>query len=160
MKALVIFDSTYGNTEKVAQAVGEAIYCPILRVGQVRSAELTGLDLLIAGSPTNGGWFTPDFLNWLKSAPDLKGIRVAAFDTRTTSKIGAFLFGFAAPRLARSLEQNGGSLLVPPEGFIVLDTKGPLKEGELERAAVWAKNCLQQCSSSETDNEKIFSTRN
>ncbi len=154
MKTLVVFDSTYGNTEKVAQTVGEALHCPVRRVGDIQAADLADLDLFIAGSPTHGGWFTPDFQNWLKARPDLKGIQVAAFDTRTISKIGAFLFGFAAPRLARSLEQNGATLLVPPEGFIVLDMKGPLKEGELERAAVWATNCLQKCSSSETIIEK------
>ncbi len=149
MKALVVFDSTYGNTEKVAQAVGEAIHCPVRRVGVIQSADLADLDLFIAGSPTHGGWFTPDFQNWLKSKPDLKGIQVAAFDTRVISKIGAILFGFAAPRLAHSLEKSGGSLLVQSEGFIVLDMKGPLKNGELERAAAWAKNCLHICTSRE-----------
>ncbi len=142
MKTLVVYDSTYGNTEKVARAVGEAINCPVLRVGDVHPADLAELDLFIAGSPTHGGWFTPDFQNWLKTRPDLKGIHVAAFDTRTISKIGALLFGYAAPRLARSLEQNGAALLVPPEGFIVLGTKGPIKEGELERAAGWAKSIV------------------
>ncbi len=64
MKTLVVFDSTYGNTEKVARAIGESIHCPVLRVGDVHAADLAGLDLFIAGSPTHGGWFTPDFQNW------------------------------------------------------------------------------------------------
>ena len=47
-------------------------------------------------------------------------------------------FGYAAPRIVRSLVGNGGSLLAPPEGFVVLGIEGPLKAGELERAASWA----------------------
>jgi len=52
---------------------------------------------------------------------------------------GRTSFGYDAPRIARSLERSGGNLLAPPEGFVVLGMKGPLKEGELERAAGWAK---------------------
>jgi hypothetical protein len=38
-------------------------------------------------------------------------------------------FGYAAPRVVQRLEEKGGTLLVPPEGFVVLGTKGPLREG-------------------------------
>jgi hypothetical protein len=48
-------------------------------------------------------------------------------------------FGYAAPRIARSLEEHGGNLVTEPEGFVVIGIKGPLKEGELARAANWAK---------------------
>jgi hypothetical protein len=47
--------------------------------------------------------------------------------------------GYAAPRIARALEKKGGNLAAPPEGFFVEDKEGPLKAGELERAAGWAK---------------------
>jgi hypothetical protein len=63
---------------------------------------------------------------------------VAAFDTRHVSK-WTLLFGYAAPRIARSMERSGAALLAAPEGFFVLGTEGPLKEGELERAACWAR---------------------
>ena len=49
------------------------------------------------------------------------------------------IFGFAAPRIANSLEKKGVTLLVPPAGFVVKGIKGPLREGELERAAGWAQ---------------------
>jgi flavodoxin I len=139
MKALVVYDSTYGNTEKIAQAIGEAIGGQVLRVGEVNPADLKGFDLLIVGSPTHGGRPTPEVQDLLKAlGPALKGVNVAAFDTRHVSK-WTLLFGYAAPRIARTLKRNGGKLLVPPEGFLVLGTEGPLKEGELERAAGWAK---------------------
>jgi flavodoxin len=59
-KTLVVYDSTYGNTEKIAQAIGEAIGGQILRVGEVNPADLKGFDLLIVGSPTRGGLPTED----------------------------------------------------------------------------------------------------
>jgi flavodoxin I len=142
MKALVVYDSTYGNTAKIAQAIGEAIGSQVLRVGEVNPADLKGFDLLIVGSPTHGGWFTPEIKSRLNASPALEGVNVAVFDTRVASKVGALLFGYAAPRLARSLQGKGGNLLGPPEGFFVLGTEGPLKDGELERAADWAKDVV------------------
>jgi hypothetical protein len=46
--------------------------------------------------------------------------------------------GYAANTIASTLKKKGGQLLVPPEGFLVTGEQGPLKEGELERAARWA----------------------
>jgi hypothetical protein len=57
--------------------------------------------------------------------------------------IGRFvvkLFGYAAKPIADRLKKKGGELTIPPEGFLVKGTEGPLKEGELERAADWAKS--------------------
>ena len=138
MKALVVYDSTYGNTEKIAQAIGEAIGGQVLRVGEVNPADLKGFDLLIVGSPTHGGFPTEGIHGLLKASLALEGVNVAAFDTRTKRTI----FGYAAPRIARSLERNGGNLLAPPEGFFVLGMQGPLMDGELERAAGWAKGIV------------------
>jgi hypothetical protein len=50
--------------------------------------------------------------------------------------------GYAAKRIANQLKRAGGSLIAPPEGFYVEDTEGPLKDGELERAANWAEGLL------------------
>ena len=148
MKALVVYDSVYGNTEKIARAIGEAIApsgeVKVLRVGEANPSELTSVDLLIVGSPTHAGRPVPavqDFLNKMAQA-SLKGINVAAFDTRATSRF-AKIFGNAAGRIARHLTKKGGALATSPEGFLVTGTRGPLKEGELERAAAWAKGILQ-----------------
>ena len=142
MKALVVYDSLYGNTEKISKAIGSAITgeVKVLPVGQANPAELKSLDLLIVGSPTQGGRATKPMQAFLDIIPDiaLKGIKVAAFDTRMTTKF-VKIFGYAAGRIANSLKSKGGNLVVPPEGFFVTATKGPLKEGELERAAGWAK---------------------
>jgi len=137
VKASVVYDSVYGNTERIARAIGEAIGGQVLRVGEVNPADLKGSDLLIFGSPTHGGRFTPAFQGLLKASPALEGVKVAAFDTRTMK--WSQIFGHAAPRIAQSLERKGGNLIALPEGFFVLDTKGPLKDGEIQRAATWAK---------------------
>jgi len=143
MKALVVYDSTYGNTAKIAQAIGEAIAAEVLRVTEANPSDLTGFDLLIIGSPTHGGRPTPEIQGLLTAlGPALKRVSVATFDTRHVSK-WTLLFGYAAPRIARSLTRNGAALLLSPEGFFVLGTQGPLKEGELVRATVWAKEVVR-----------------
>ena len=135
VKSLVVYDSTYGNTERIAQAIGRAIGSQVFLVGKMTPADLQGFDLVIIGSPTHGGFPTEEIYSLLKAPLAVEGVNVAAFDTRTRTTV----FGYAAPKIARSLEKSGGNLLVPPEGFFVLGTEGPLMEGELERAAGWAK---------------------
>ena len=145
MKILVVHDSMYGNTEEIAQSIGGAIAgeVKVARAGEANPSDLASVDLLIAGAPTQGGRPTQALRNFLSAVPEhsLKGINVAAFDTRLTAK-WVKIFGFAAGRIARSLEKLGGTLIVPPEGFFVEGTRGPLKEGELERAAGWAKGIV------------------
>ena len=157
MKAMVVYDSVFGNTGQIAQAIGQALGSPenveILQVGNVKPEQLTGLTLLIVGSPTRQFSPTGATTSFLKNIPKngLKGIKVAAFDTRFTVsaiervRILAFfvkIFGYAAKPIADRLEKKGGELAIPPEGFYVGDTEGPLLEGELERAADWAKQIV------------------
>jgi flavodoxin I len=144
MKTLIIYDSVHGNTAKVAQAVGDALASEVSvrRASKaVGAADVKALDLLVVGSPTHGGWFTEAIKGWLDQVPAtaLRGIRVAAFDTRTPPTRLGRIFGYAAPRIADRLEKKGGTLLAPPEGFFVKGIKGPLEEGELERAAGWVQ---------------------
>lgn len=150
MKALVVYDSFFGNTEKIAAAVAGALPSPTLyvRVNEVTPEQLTGLDVLIVGSPTRAFRSSPNTQAFLKSITpgSLTGVRVTAFDTRiapedTNSAILKFLvklFGYAAKPIASALQSAGGSLALQPEGFIVKASEGPLKDGELERAAAWA----------------------
>jgi len=148
MKALIIYDSVYGNTEKIARAIAEAITpfgeVKVLRAGEANPSELASTDLLIVGSPTQGGRPTPaiqDLLNKVTKL-SLQGINVVAFDTRIPTKLVG-VFGYAAGRIADNLKRKGGTLILSPEGFFVKGNEGPLKEGELERAAGWAKGILQ-----------------
>ena len=156
MKALVVYDSVFGNTEKVAQAMGQALgsqaETQTLRVGDVKADHLTGLDALIVGSPTRAFSPTPAIKKWLRSLPasSLQGVRVAAFDTRADveeagSAILTFMvsiFGYAAKPINNGLVRKGGEQMTSPEGYFVEGTEGPLRDGELERATAWAKQVL------------------
>jgi len=153
MKALIIYDSVFGNTEKIAQAISSSLgskeNVETLRVSEVKPEKLIGLELLIVGSPTRVFKPTKAIMNFLNKIPlnGLKGVKVAAFDTRISTvdansrllNILVKLFGYAAKPIADRLEKKEGSLIIPPEGFFVKDSEGPLKDGELERAADWAK---------------------
>jgi flavodoxin len=157
MKAVVIYDSVFGNTEQIAQAIGNALGSPedvkILQVSNVKPEELTGLNFLIVGSPTRQFRPTPAINNLLKQIPKggLKGVQVAAFDTRLTvsdieeTPVLPFfvrIFGYAAKPISDRLEKKGGKLAISPEGFFVAGVEGPLLEGELERAADWARQII------------------
>ena len=156
MKVLVVYDSFFGNTEQIAQAIGNALGSQedveVLRVSNVKPEQLTGLTLLIVGSPTRAFRPTPAINNLLRRIPmnSLRGVKVAAFDTRiSVSDIGspvlrvfAKLFVYAAKPISHRLKKKAGELVVPPEGFFVKGTEGPLKEGELERAADWARQII------------------
>jgi len=146
MRALIVYDSVYGNTEKIARAIAEAITpsgeVKVLRASEANPSELASTDLLIVGSPTHGGRPTPAIQDLINKAPKLQGINVVAFDTRIPTKL-VRVFGYAAGRIAGHLTKKGGVLIASPEGFFVTGSKGPLKEGELERAAGWAKGILE-----------------
>lgn len=152
MKALVIYDSMYGNTEKVAQAIGAALGAPLLRVGDVKPEHLTGLDALIVGSPTQAFQPLKPVKAFLKAIPAraLQGVKVAAFDTRADVQevnsriltVFVKIFGYAAEPIAAKLVQKGGTQAMAPAGFFVHGKEGPLKDGELARAAMWGRQIL------------------
>lgn len=157
LKAFVVYDSEFGNTEKIGLAIRDSLAVQIdaeaLRVDAVKLEQLAGVGLLIVGSPTQRFNPTPAVTAFLKRIParGLEGVKVAAFDTRFTEqeinkiRVLAFfvgIFGYAAKPIADLLKRKGGQLLVPPEGFYVADTEGPLLDGELERAGEWARRIL------------------
>jgi flavodoxin len=142
MKALVVYDSTYSNTEKIAKAIGTALKgdVKILRAAEANTADFASFDLLVIGSPTYGGRPMPSIVTLVNNISEsaIKGKNVAVFDTRIPSKM-VKLFGFAADRIAKNLKEKGANLIVPAEGFFVTGKEGPLKDAETERAAAWAK---------------------
>jgi len=152
MKVLIVYESFFGNTEKIALAMSKALGAH--KVGTVRASEvkperLAGLGLLLVGSPTRAFRPTKAVTSFLNSIPrnGLNGVRVAAFDTRNSEadinsrllKVLVSVFGYAAKPISDKLVKKGGVLVIPPEGFFVKGSEGPLKEGELERAAGWAR---------------------
>jgi flavodoxin len=138
MKTLVLFDSNFGNTKQIADAITQQIGTGAFEksVNDVKQADLNGIDLLIVGSPINAWRPTKKitaFLNDIRSGK-LTGVKAAAFDTRVRS----FISGNAAKRISKSMEKSGAEVLVAPIGFYVTGNEGPLVEGEIARAKEWA----------------------
>jgi flavodoxin len=146
MKALVVYDSTHGNTEKIAKAVAATLTgdIKVLRAAEANPAEFGSFDLLVIGSPTYGGRPMPSVTKLVNKISEsaIKGKNVAVFDTRF-AVIMAKMFGFAADKIAKNLKEKGANFVVPTEGFFVTGKEGPLKNGELERAAAWAKSLVK-----------------
>ena len=159
---MIIYESVFGNTEKIALAIGNALGSQedvnTLKVSDARPDQFAGLDLLIVGAPTQRFRTTAAMNDLLQRIPEnsLKGVKVAAFDTRLTKNeisktpILAFfvrIFGknaYAARSIANQLKKKGGKLVGTQEGFFVEGMKGPLVTGELERAANWAKQLIAE----------------
>ena len=150
---LVIYDSVFGNTEKVANAIGEAIgNAPVKQVTNVTQGDFQDLKILFVGSPTRAFRPTPAITKFLKDLDGnaLSGVKAAAFDTRipkdkTDSGFLRFminLFGYADKKIEKGLKNAGATLALDSAGFGVSDTEGPLYEGELDRAKAWAKDIL------------------
>jgi flavodoxin len=156
MKSLVIYDSMYGNTEKIAQAIGRILQTKgdarVVSIKEASISDLKGIDLLLVGSPTQAFNMLPAVKSWLKDLPkgSLAGIKVAAFDTRmdvkkVNNKFLTFMesfSGYAAEKIGKQLVNKGGNQIVKPEGFFVDGSEGPITAGELERAIAWAGKLL------------------
>lgn len=145
MKGYVVFDSTYGNTKAVAEAVAEGlkpVRAAAVSVTEFNPGILAGGDLLVVGSPINGWRPTPKITELLGQLGNgkLKGIKAAAFDTR----VRFFIHGDAARKITRLLTEGGAHIISQPAPFYVRGTEGPLRAGELERAASWARNLASE----------------
>jgi len=153
MKVLVLYESFFGNTEKVAQVVaaqlGSTGEVEVLKVTDASLEQLKGIDLLVVGSPTRGFSAGPGTTAFLKSIPkgSLAGMKAAAFDTRLALEDIKPAFvrlmqkwaGYADVKIAAMLKTAGAEVILPTMGFNVAESEGPLKDGELERAIAWAK---------------------
>lgn len=147
MNALVVYDSQYGNTERIAQAIADTLrtfgQAQAIRAEPEHRVSITGVDLLVVGCPTQGWRPTQPILSFLDGlSPDrVHGVSIACFDTRFRKP--RWLTGSAAGVIAKILQKAGINLCVPPESFFVLGTEGPLYSGELERARTWAQALAQ-----------------
>jgi len=162
MRAIVVFESLWGNTEKVAQAIAHelALSMPV-DVFDTDAAPrmLDDYDLVVVGGPThafsmsrpatreagvqsNGAPHAPEhgIREWLDElAPPSRTMIAAAFDTRVESPR---LPGSAAKAARNELRSRGFVVDAQAMSFRVHGYGGPLVDGELERAAGWARAIL------------------
>jgi len=140
----------YGNTKKIAATIAQVFPgAKVMEDKDFDSSVLDSIDLLISGSPTHGGRPKPSWNEFLQKIPaeGLKGKKFAVFDTRFWEpdlnfalRLLVKTIGYAAPRMSASLKSLGGEEAVEPMGFIVTGKSGPIKEGELSKAEIWAKS--------------------
>src|SRR5215207_10028701 len=148
MNTLVLYDSQYGNTERIAQTIADTLRTSrevrAIRLDPAQPVDFQGVDTFIVGCPTQGWRPTPAIRSFLEEASSerIGGLSVACFDTRF--RLPRWMSGSAARVMARKLHEKGVSLLVPPESFFVKGMQGPLHGGELDRTAAWARMLLEK----------------
>lgn len=167
MKAIVVYESHWGNTAAVARAIAEGIGpgARVLATDEATAEVLGAVDLIVAGSPLLGfnlptesmlkGMATnaakdptppdlshPSMRAWLETLPAGSG-RAAAFETRIWWSPGS-----AAKAILKRLEALGYRPVGKGERFIVEDKYGPLRAGELERAQAWGAELAQAVAGS------------
>jgi flavodoxin len=146
MNTLVIYESEFGNTARIARAIATVLAgqgaTRLESIYHVEHHVLEGVDLLVLGSPTQNHEATPDMLAWLDRVPPgaLRKLPVAVFDTRY--HLPQLFSGSAAQVIGQAVQHLGGTLIVPPESFFVLEREGPLEAGEVERAVSWINALL------------------
>ena len=131
-RAIVIYDTKFGNTEKIARALTRGMEKQGVKVDCVKTDEvyidkLVEYDFLAIGGPTHvRGVSKPmkAFLEKLKSV-DIKGKKAFAFDTKYKS----WWAGSAAKGIEKTLKKLGMSIIKPHSSAIVTGNKGPLKDG-------------------------------
>jgi flavodoxin len=143
MNSLIIYDTFFGDTLHIAEAIADALAAygsvRLVRADKVGARDLDTLDLLLVGGPTQRHGLSPALRDWLGRLPRgaLRELPVATFDTRY--RMASWLSGSAARDLAKALRRQGAALLVPPASFFVTAREGPLAEGQLARAGSWAR---------------------
>ena len=145
----------YGNTEKIARAMKDALAHRDVDICKGTDANPEGfqdINLLIVGSPTHGGRPTPAMKEFLHKIPKnaLMRIHAAAFDTGISKqRQGAFLklvinvLGYAAKHIASRLQKKGARI-IKAETFFVTGKEGPVQDGEIDRAQTWVKTLLKE----------------
>jgi hypothetical protein len=167
MRSLVVYESWFGNTRRIAEEIAAALahqaQVDLVTVDDPLPS-LEEVDLLVVGAPTHvhglssnrsregaltrGAHGEPGIgvRGWIDALPDGSGgPRAAAFDTRANKPV--LLVGSAARGIARRLRDHGYLLAAEPQSFFVKDAPGPLEEGELERASEWGKKLANEVMS-------------
>ena len=171
MRALVVYESMFGNTEAIAKAIVEGLRLHAdVELAEVGAAPPTigdDIALLVVGGPTHAhGMTTPDtradaarragdrlvsqgggIREWIQAIPATPAaLDAAAFDTRIHGP--GILWGSAAKAMAKLLKDAGHRMVASPESFLVGGPTGPLfdrlLDGELGRARRWGVELGEQ----------------
>jgi hypothetical protein len=161
MRAFVVYESLFGNTYRIAEAVADGMRNGLdVELHNVTERLQPGkVDLLVIGGPTHAFSMsrastreqavsqgadadpTIGLREWLEGVPQASDTPFAAFDTRVD--IVRRLPGSAAKAAAKVARKRGFKLLTRPESFYVKDAAGPLLDGEVGRATVWGQQLAE-----------------
>ncbi len=138
-KAIVIYDSKFGNTEKIARALAEGLKekgakVDSIEVGKVDVDKLVEYDFIAIGGPTHIAGMSEsikEFLEKLKTV-DLSGKKGFSFDTRIQSRFNRFDLNSAAKRIERKMKKMKIKIVKSRKSAIVDGREGPLEEGAEE----------------------------
>ena len=145
MKGIVIFDTSHGNTRTIAETISGTlrevgIEVDNFYVKDVKKLSAKDYDFLVLGSPTKWGTMSftvKGFLGKVKSK-EWMNKPFTAFDTENPENIER-KEGSAAEKIAEKLREKQMNQLLPVLKSVVLGWKGPLQEGEIERAKEYAR---------------------
>lgn len=161
MKALVVYESMWGNTEQVARAIATglqpAMEVELTEVQHAPADPGPDVSLIVAGGPTHAfsmsrestrsdainqgadhGTREQGLREWLEALPTgPHPQRIATFDTKVSTV--RHLPGSAAKAAAKMARRHGFDRATDTESFYVQDTDGPLLDGELDRATAWGR---------------------
>jgi len=151
MKGIVVYDTSYGNTKKIAETLAETlkesgIEIDLFDVKDVRKLSGKDYNFLVLGSPTRFGTMSfaiKRFLGKVKSE-EWMNKPFAAFDTENPENIERARIEkkewSAAEKIAEKLREKKMNQLLPVLKALVLGQKGPLVEGEIERTKEYARS--------------------
>jgi menaquinone-dependent protoporphyrinogen IX oxidase len=145
MKGIVVYDTSYGNTKKIAETIAETlkeseIEVDLFDVKNVKKLSAKDYNFLVLGSPTRFGTMSfaiRGFLGKVKSE-EWMNKPFTAFDTENLENIEK-KEGSAAEKIADKLKDKRMNQLLPVLKAAVEGQKGPLKKGEIQRAKDYAR---------------------
>jgi menaquinone-dependent protoporphyrinogen IX oxidase len=150
MKGIVVYDTSYGNTKKIAEAIAETlkesgIEVDLFYVKDVKKLNGKDYNFLVLGSPTKFGTMSLAirfFLGKVKSEEWMNKPFIA-FDTENPENIEKARAEkkewSAAEKISVKLRDKKMKQLLPVLKALVLGQKGPLQEGEIERTKDYAR---------------------
>jgi flavodoxin len=144
-RALLVYESKYGNTKRIAEAIAEGIRqagdieCKLVVPAEAQPDELLRYDAILFGSPNHMQEPSRGVTGFIDRAAsvDLRGKLSAAFDTYMGANKGV-----AVGKLQRKIREKLRGLKLVAEGFSaeVKSRTGPLVDGEIPRAQQFGLN--------------------
>jgi flavodoxin len=138
LKAIIVYESRYGNTKLVAERIAEGMNqvsgggAVLVEVKEVALSQIIGYDLILVGSPNHGGQATSSIRKFIDKLGklNLQGKRAAVFDTYQGRDLEK-----AIKKMERQVGEKapGMKLVAPGLSIMVKGMKGPIADGDLPK---------------------------